>query len=113
MAADILNHINGIAALTITGPVRLKIYNQNGTEIYPTGQVLSLTTATFSSRFATNSTSVLFANMPSQQVVNSWIIYDSSPIPKAVWRGVFKRIRTVPQGDTFEVLPGELRLELE
>lgn len=114
IAPEILNYINGGAPLTIVGPVRIQVFNTTGNEVYPgPGQIVQFTAASTSEKFATNSTSVLFTNTPSQSIIDHWFIYDSSPTPKAIWGGVFERIRTVPQGDSFEIPIGELRVELE
>lgn len=115
MAADVLNYLNGVSTLTIVGPMRIRVFTGGGGDVYPnfpSGMVVSFTTATFSSRFATNSAAIVFTGTPSQQVVEKWTIYDSSTTPKAVWSGVFERYRTVPVGDSFEIPIGELRVEL-
>lgn len=116
MAADVLNYLNGIAPLDIVGPMRIRVFLGGGSDAFPnhpSGLVVSLTTATLGSRFATNTNAIVFTAIPSQQVIENWTIFDSSTTPKAVWSGVFERFRTVPVGDSFEIPIGELRVELE
>lgn len=120
-AKGLLDHINGKAAYDVVAPLKaaLMVYTDvgsktdDGTEVTGNGYVRQTVTVTLASNAetATNSASILFPDMPNV-TVGGWAIYDSSPTPKRLWWGAPSRLRTVPLGDSYEIKPGDLVLEL-
>jgi hypothetical protein len=115
-AERLLNHLNGLTPLPITGPLKLYVGNQS-TMVGP--QVITLSAGVRSNNSSgedayyesTNTAAVVFTNMP-PITVNRWYIMDSSATPVKVWEDATLRIRDVPAGDSYEVPAGALKVRI-
>lgn len=115
----ILDHIHGLATYTIATPLTLALLttapNDNALGSEPSGGSYarqSLTVgAADSNGMATNTATVTFTNMPACTIAG-FAIYDSSTTPKRIWHGPTSELRTLADGDTYEVAVGGLTMSL-
>lgn len=120
-ARKLLDHLNGRTPLVVTGPLKLYLKGTTtlGSYTHDAPQTIVLSVATYefdiqeqrASYVATNETAVVFPNMPAM-TVTEWSITDSSATPIMLWTGETIRDRDVPQGDSYEVPAGALKVQL-
>lgn len=113
----ILDHLHGVASLSITTPLKLALYENvptdsvGGTEI--TGgsyarQTVVMGTAGGSTASNTNVPSFTLPTC----TVAGWKIFDSSGTPKAIWQGPIAIERTYVSGDTLTFQVGDIQVGL-
>lgn len=105
----ILDHLNGVAVLTITAPIKAKLMTTNGndatagTEV--TGGSYAAKTVVWnsaSSGQATPNADLTWTGMPACTVVGAEV-WDSSATPKRIWWGALSTSKTLQAGDTFSL----------
>ncbi len=113
----ILDHIHGVADLSITLPLKLALYTTvpsdsiAGSEVTGGSYVRQTITmgASDSSSVSANTNTVTFLSMPACTVVGM-AIYETGGM--RIWHGPTSANRTLADGDDFEVGIGELTVSL-
>jgi len=117
--AGLLDHLHGVATLTITGPLRCRLMtaagsdSAAGTEV--TGGSYSAQTIVFSAASAgatSNSGALSYTSMPACTVVGVEI-WDSTGTPKRLWYLPLSSSKTLQAGDTFSLAVGAVTVSLD
>jgi hypothetical protein len=113
-ANKLLDHLNGTASYTPTGPLKLRLVTalgtatSAGTEV--TGGSYSSKTITFnaaSSGSAASAADITFSAMPAVTVVGVEI-WDSAGTPVRLWYGALTANRTLASGDDLKFPAGSV-----
>ena len=105
---QVLDALVGVAAYSVTTPIRLALVTANGNETTPgtevTGGSYARQTITFNAASGgsmTNDSVINFTGMPACTVVGIEI-YDNAGSPKRIWYGPLQSNKTVASGDTLQ-----------
>lgn len=103
----VLDHLNAVATLTITGPIKVKLTTANGNDATAGTEVTggsyaakNVTWTAAASGVAAPSADLVWTNMPACTVVGAEV-WDSSGSPKRIWWGALSASKTLQAGDTF------------
>ena len=126
-----LGLLSGQGAFDVTTPLMMAIHWSNGDNVVeidtPRQQVtfgpvthhVGAHNDSYDYFETVNTNRLIFYNLPrsspntwTNTVVTDWRIYDSSSTPQMIWWGRPERQRTVPDGDSYMIEAGAIRLVL-
>lgn len=117
--AAVLDHLHGVATLTITGPLKLALFTDIPDDDNPGIEVTggsyarqNITMGAAGNRQASNVTAPTFT-MPAVTVYGFKIYDSSTPTPRAIWQGALSLERTFTAGDTATFAAGDIVVSVE